>query len=196
MGSKSTSSPTITPTITMSIPTDSMSPSVAPSVGPLATERNLSSMAIEQFPVTIFVYDGRDKNLGGWSGLQISYLESIPRYQFSYTVLDTEQDGYAGMALQFTDGQNLSNYGQVEFTVRFDDAEAEHIINFSVSDISAQKTFIRVTVRGSGEQTESFLLTDFSNLNKNAVKEVTFSVDHSIVTGNHHVTISNIRFLH
>jgi hypothetical protein len=155
---------------------------------------NPLSLSIEQLPVVVFVYDGRDENLGGWSSLSISYLNSMPNYHFSYSI-PTDQTGYAGMAFRFSGGQNLSNYKRIEFTLQFDDMETEHVIDFYLTDISDQKSHVRITEIGSGEKKESELLSNFAGINLNAIKEITFNTENTFVAGDHQVTISDIRFM-
>jgi hypothetical protein len=150
-------------------------------------------LKIEQLPLTIFTYDGREKNIGGWSNLGISYLDKIPYYGFSYSV-PADQTGYAGIAFRFIDGQNISEYQRIEFTIKFDDKESEHSIDLYLADISYQKSHIRITVIGSEERKESHLLSNFSGVNMNAIQEITFNIDNSIAAGAHSITISNIRF--
>jgi hypothetical protein len=155
---------------------------------------NPLSLSIEQLPVVVFVYDGRDENLGGWSSLSISYLNSMPNYHFSYSI-PTYQTGYAGMAFRFSGGQNLSNYKRIEFTFQFDDMETEHVIDFYLTDISGQKSHVRMTEIGSSEKKESELLSNFAGINLNAIKEITFNTDNTFVAGDHQVTVSDIRFV-
>jgi hypothetical protein len=159
-----------------------------------ATPENPKSLAIEQLPVSVFVYDGRDENLGGWSGLRISYLNSAPSYQFNYSI-PTAQTSYAGIAFRFDAGQNLSKYQRVEFTIQFDGKESEHVIDFYLTDISGQKSHVRVTEIGSEKKKESELLSNFASANLNAIIEIVFNTDDSLVTGDHQVTISDIHFV-
>jgi hypothetical protein len=151
-------------------------------------------LAIEKLPVTVFVYDGWDEGLGGWSYLSISYLNSMPNYHYNYFI-PIDQVGYAGMAFRFSEGQNLSKYQRVEFIIQFDDKDSEHVIDFYLNDISGQKDFVRLTEIGSGEENESKLLSNFAGINLNAIIEITFNIDSTFVTGDHEVTVSGIRFV-
>jgi hypothetical protein len=155
---------------------------------------NSAFQAIEELPVSVFVYDGSGEKLGGWAGLGISYLNSTPNYQFSYYV-PKDQTGYAGIAFRFSEGENLSKYQHVEFTIQFDDKESEHVIDFYLTDISGQKDYVRVTEIGSDKKSESQLLSKFANVNLNAIKEIKFNTGNTFVTGDHHTTISGIRFV-
>ena len=155
---------------------------------------NSLSLSIEKLPVVVFVYDGRDEDLGGWSSLSISYQNSLPNYHFSYSI-PIDQTGYAGIAFRFIGGHNLSNYKRIEFTLQFDDMETEHMIDFYLTDISGQKSHVRMTEIGSDEKKESELLSNFAGINLNAIKEITFNTDNTFVAGDHQVTVSDIRFL-
>ena len=108
---------------------------------------NPSSLAIEQLPVTVFIYDGRDENLGGWSNWILSYLDSFPNYN-SIIPYHTDQTGYAGIAFRFSDGQNLSKYQRIEFTIQFDGKESQHVMDLYLTDISGQKGHVRMTEIG------------------------------------------------
>ena len=152
------------------------------------------TVAIEQLPITVFVYDGRDEGLGGWSDLSISYRSSVPHYLFRYSI-PANQTGYAGVAFRFVDGQNLSKYQRIEFTLQFDGKETDHVIDIYLVDISGQKRSVRLTEAGSDMKKKSELLSNFSGVNLNAIKEITFNVDDTFVTGDHLLTISDIQFV-
>lgn len=153
-----------------------------------------NALAIEQLPMTLFVYDGRGENLGGWSDLKLSFLNSMPNYKFDYSI-PSDQTGYAGMAFRFSEGQNVSKYQRIEFTIQFDGKESQHVMDFYLTDISGQKSPVRITEIGSNEKKESELLSNFVNTNLNAIKEMVFNVDNTFVTGDHQVTVSNIHFV-
>lgn len=152
------------------------------------------SLAIEQLPLSVFVYDGRGENLGGWSWLSISFENGMPNYHFNYSI-PGDQTGYAGMAFRFAGGQNLSKYQRIEFTVEFDKNETEHVIDFYLRDISGEKSFIRLTEIGGSAKKESELLSNFSGVNLNAISEITFNIDNTFITGDHQLIVSGIRFV-
>jgi hypothetical protein len=155
---------------------------------------NPAYLAIETLPMTVFVYDGRAENVAGWANLSISYFDSAPTYYFDYSV-PSNQAGYAGIAFRFNDGQNFSTYQTVEFTIKFDDGEPEHVVDFYLTDISDKKSHIRVTELGHDEKKESELLSNFAGVNLNAIKEITFNTDNSFITGGHKANISAIHFV-
>lgn len=162
-----------------------------------ATPESPMSLPIEKLPVSAFAYDGRDENLGGWTYLVVSFLNSVPDYKLWYSV-PSDRTGYAGIAYRFSeDGQNLSNYQRIEFTIQFDDENPEHEIDICIADISDKKICKRLASTG-GAKRESHLLTNFSEgfgVSLNAVGEVSFNAHSSFVTGDHNVTISDIRFV-
>jgi hypothetical protein len=171
-----------------------LNPFASKLINPPEKTPDSASLAIEQLPATVFIYDGRDQNLGGWTSLSISYVDSAPNYQFNYFV-PADQAGYAGMAFRFSEGQNLSKYKRVEFTLHFDGKEPEHVIDIYMTDIGGQKSYIRVTEIGDSQKKEGELLSNFAGVNLNAIKEITFNTDNTFVSGNHQVTISDINFV-
>jgi hypothetical protein len=99
------------------------------------------------------------------------------------------------MGFRFADGQNLSEYQRVEFTVQFDEKETDHVIDFYLVDISDQRSHVRLTEIGGGEKRKSELLGNFSGINLNAIKEITFNVDNTFIEGDHQMIVSGIRFV-
>lgn len=152
-------------------------------------------LTIEALPVSVFAYDGRAENLGGWTNLGLSYIDSAPTYNFDFSI-PSDQAGYAGLSFRFNDGQNLSTYQRIEFKIKFDEDEPEHMLDFYLTDISGKKNHIRMTELGSDEKKESELLSNFAGVNLNAIREITFNMDDSFVTGGHKVNISGIHFVH
>ena len=163
-----------------------------------STPESPKSLPIEQLPASIFPYDGRDENIGGWTKLSVSYENSAPNYNLEYFVPSDQAGGYAGIAFRFTEeGQNLSEYQRIEFTIQFDDAESKHEIDICIADISDKKICSRLASTG-GTKRESHLLTNFSEnsgVSLNAIGEISFNAHSSFVTGNHNVTLSDVRFV-
>jgi hypothetical protein len=152
-----------------------------------------ASLAIEQIPQQVFAYAGNDNPEGGWSAFGLDYDDkSIPIYKLDYS-LPTDKKGYAGLALNFLKGQNLSGYHAIECTIIF--AEPLDDINLYIKDISNNFKTIRVAGNGAAQMNLRYEFTNFPDINFNAVQEVGIIADTEFSTGNHTVRIKNVRFV-
>jgi len=154
-----------------------------------------TSYSIENFPQQDFAYSGAEINKGGMAVLYLIYNGSgqYPNYLLDYNIPEG-QPGYAGLAFQFTSGQNVAGYDAIEFTVQFSDFNIP--IDFYVKDISGQDSSIRITSSSTDKMNIRYALTNFSGVNFNALREIGFNSDNTFSTGRHTINVSNIRFVH
>lgn len=151
------------------------------------------SLQLEQIPQNIFAYAGSDESIGGWSALWLRYEgNGNPVYRLDYS-LPTDQNGYAGMAFQFEEGQDLSEYKAVEITIRF--YEPDSRIDFFIKDIAQNNAQMQVVAKGTNEAIIEYDFSNFSEVNFSAIKEIGLNVDTSVITGSHRVEIKNIKFV-
>ncbi len=164
-------------------------------VGSLFSPSNPKSLAVEEIPQRVFAYYGNAVNLGGVSTVNLAYDGSspYPSYMLDYNV-PAGQTGYAGMAFQFNNGQNMTRYNAVEFTIQFNEINVP--IDFYVKDISNEDGYIRILSTSTDKMKLRYELGNFKQVNFNALKEVGFNSDNSFSSGRHIVTISGIRFVH
>ncbi len=153
---------------------------------------NPKSLAIEQIPQQVFAYAGNNNPDGGGSTFWLIYDDTnIPSYRLDYS-LPADKNGYAGLAFQFTESQNLSIYKAIELTLIFGRANDE--IDFYIKDIGKAEGKIHIVATGVGEMTMRYEFSNFTTVNFNAVKEVGLFSETKFSTGNHQVRIKGVRF--
>jgi hypothetical protein len=154
-----------------------------------------TSLAIEQIPQKVFAYYGNAENLGGVATVNLAYDGKFPYpdYMLDYNVPEGPT-GYAGMAFQFDEGQNVLGYKAIEFTIQFNDVNIP--IDFYVKDISNKRGNIRVLSTSTDKIKLRYDLGNFKDVNFNALKEVGLNSDITFSTGRHVVTIYGISFVY
>ncbi len=94
-------------------------------------------------------------------------LPHIPIYMLDYNVPEG-QTGYAGMAFQFSEGQNVLGYKAIEFTIQFNDVNIP--IDFYVKDISNKSGNIRILSTSTEKIKLRYDLGNFKDVNFNAAQ--------------------------
>jgi hypothetical protein len=158
------------------------------------TPPNSKSLAIEQIPQRIFSYCGETENLGGFAKLEVIFGGTVIKthYFLNYTI-PLDRDGYAGMVFQFNKGQDVADYSAIVLNIQF--SEGNIPIDLFVKDIGDNGDHIRITSKGTEETTFRYDLNIFKNVEFNALKEIGFNSDQSMIRGQHTITISGISFV-
>src|SRR5262245_5449613 len=91
------------------------------------------SLALEQIPQQIFAFAGNNISDGGTSQFWLMYDHATPIYRLDFS-LPSDKNGYAGLAFQFIEAQNLSAYHGIELTIIFGRSNDE--IDLYIKDIS------------------------------------------------------------
>lgn len=162
-------------------------------VGLLFTPTNPKSLAIEQISQRVFPYYGEAENVGGFAKIELLFdgVDEKPSYEFKYT-LPANQPGYAGIAFQFENGLNVSSYKTIVFKIQFDDVG--NSVDFYLKDIGGKKSSIRIVSKDTNELTLRYELSNFPEVNSNALLEIGLNVQDVFSSGQHTVTIRQIRF--
>ena len=162
-------------------------------VGLLFTPTNPKSLAIEQISQRVFPYYGEAENVGGFAKIELLFdgVDEKPSYEFKYT-LPANQPGYAGIAFQFENGINVSSYRTIVFKIQFDDVG--NSVDFYLKDIGGKKSSIRIVSKDTNELTLRYELSNFPEVNSNALLEIGLNVQDVFSSGQHTVTIRQIRF--
>ena len=162
-------------------------------VGSLFTPTNPKSLAIEQISQRVFPYYGEAENVGGFAKIELLFdgVDEKPSYEFKYT-LPANQPGYAGIAFQFENGLNVSSYKTIVFKIQFDDVG--NSVDFYLKDIGGKKSSIRIVSKDTNELTLRYELSNFPEVNSNALLEIGLNVQDVFSSGQHTVTIRQIRF--
>ena len=162
-------------------------------VGSLFTPPNPKSLAIEQIPQRVFPYYGEAENVGGFAKIELLFdgVDEKPSYEFRYT-LPADQPGYAGIAFQFENGLNVSSYKTIVFKIQFDDVG--NSVDFYLKDIGGKKSSIRIVSKDTNELTLRYELSNFPEVNSNALLEIGLNVQEVFSIGQHTVTIHQISF--
>lgn len=162
-------------------------------VGLLFTPTNPKSLAVEQISQRVFPYYGEAENVGGFAKIELLFdgVDEKPSYEFKYT-LPANQPGYAGIAFQFENGLNVSSYKTIVFKIQFDDVG--NSVDFYLKDIGGKKSSIRIVSKDTNELTLRYELSNFPEVNSNALLEIGLNVQDVFSSGQHTVTIRQIRF--
>ena len=162
-------------------------------VGLLFTPTNPKSLAIEQISQRVFPYYGEAENVGGFAKIELLFdgVDEKPSYEFKY-ILPANQPGYAGIAFQFENGLNVSSYKTIVFKIQFD--EVGNSVDFYLKDIGGKKSSIRIVSKDTNELTLRYELSNFPEVNPNALLEIGLNVQDVFSSGQHTVTIRQIRF--
>ena len=154
---------------------------------------NPTSLAIEQIPQKVFPYYGEVENIGGFAKIELLFdgVDEKPSYELKYTI-PANQPGYAGIAFQFERGLNVSSYKTVVFRIQFDDTG--NSIDFYLKDIGGKKSSIRIVGRDTNELTLRYELSDFQEVNTNALLEIGLNAQDVFSSGQHTLTIHQISF--
>lgn len=162
-------------------------------VGLLFTPTNPKSLAVEQISQRVFPYYGEAENVGGFAKIELLFdgVDEKPSYEFKYT-LPANQPGYAGIAFQFENGLNVSSYRTIVFKIQFDDVG--NSVDFYLKDIGGKKSSIRIVSKDTNELTLRYELSNFPEVNSNALLEIGLNVQDVFSSGQHTVTIRQIRF--
>ena len=108
-----------------------------------------------------------------------------------YTIPEN-QTGYAGVAFQFKNGLNVSSYKTIVFKIRFDDVG--NSVDFYLKDIGGKKSSIRIVSNDTNELTLRYELSNFPEVNSNALLEIGLNIQDVFSTGQDTVTIRQISF--
>jgi len=162
-------------------------------VGSLFTPSSPKSLAIEQISQRVFPYYGEAENVGGFAKIELLFdgVDEKPSYELKYTI-PANQPGYAGIAFQFENGLNVSSYKTIVFKIQFDDVG--NSVDFYLKDIGGKKSSIRVVSKDTNELTLRYELSNFPEVNSNALLEIGLNVQDVFSSGQHTVTIRQIRF--
>ncbi len=162
-------------------------------VGSLFTPTNPRSLAIEQISQRIFPYYGEAENVGGFAKIELLFdgVDEKPSYILKYTI-PANQPGYVGVAFQFENGLNVSSYKTIVFKIQFDDVG--NSVDFYLKDIGGKKSSIRIVSKDTNELTLRYELSNFPEVNPNALLEIGLNVQDVFSSGQHTVTIRQIRF--
>ena len=156
-------------------------------------EDSLGILASEAIPQKVFSYAGNNNPDAGWSTLWLIFdTEEKPIYKFEYSLPESEY-GYAGLAFQFDEPQNLDAYSGVEFTVKF--YEADGRVDFFIKDNADQNAQMQVAAKGTSEAVVQYKFSNFPGIEFSAIKEIGLNVDTTVITGNYHVEIKDIHFV-
>ncbi len=151
------------------------------------------SLAIEQIPQQIFAYAGNDNPDGGWGAFWLYYKSgNKPVYKLEFTLPD-DKNGYAGLAFEFMEGMNFSDYKAVECAVIFD--RMDDVVDLYFKDIAGNFNTVRVANNGANEMSLRYEFTNFPTVNFNALEEFGVVASTDFTRGSHHVRIKNIRFV-
>ena len=154
---------------------------------------SLPSLAIERIPQQIFAFAGNNNPNGGSGAFWLIYDDAqTPIYRLDFS-LPADKSGYAGLAFQFTEGQNLSTYHAIELTMIFGQSNDE--IDLYIKDISNASGQVHIAASSTNEMFLRYEFANFNNVNFNAVKEIVLFSETKFVTGDHQVRIKNIRFV-
>ena len=162
-------------------------------VGLLFTPTNPKSLAIEQISQRVFPYYGEAENVGGFAKIELLYdgVDEKPSYELKYNI-PANQPGYVGVAFQFENGLNVSSYKTIVFKIQFD--EVGNSVDFYLKDIGGKKSSIRIVSKDTNELTLRYELSNFPEVNPNALLEIGLNVQDVFSSGQHTVTIRQIRF--
>jgi len=162
-------------------------------VNSLGEEKAPAVLSVEEIPQKIFPYSGNNTPDDGWSTLWLIYdQKQEPTYKFEYN-LPGNSYGYAGLAFQFDEAQNLDAYSGVEFTIQF--YETDGRIDFFVKDNTNANAQMQVVTKGTGEAVIQYKFSSFPGIEFSAIKEIGLNVDTTVTTGNYHLEIKDIRFV-
>jgi hypothetical protein len=162
-------------------------------VGSLFAPPNPKPLAIEQIPQRVFPYYGEAENVGGFAKIELLFdgVDEKPSYELKYTI-PANQPGYAGIAFQFENGLNVSAYKTIVFKIQFDDVG--NSVDFYLKDIGGKKSSIRIVSKDTNELTLHYELSNFPEVNSNALLEIGLNVQDVFSSGQHTVTIHQISF--
>jgi hypothetical protein len=162
-------------------------------VGAIFNPSTQNSLAIEQIPQRVFPYYGEVENVGGFAKIELIFdgVDEKPSYEFKYTI-PPNQPGYAGIAFQFEDGLNISSYKTIVLKIQFD--EVGNSVDFYIKDIGGRKSSIRIVGKDTNELTMRYELSNFPEVNLNALLEIGLNVQDIFSSGQHTVTIHQISF--
>jgi hypothetical protein len=162
-------------------------------VGSLFTPSSPKSLAIEQISQRVFPYYGEAENVGGFAKIELLFdgVDEKPSYELKYTI-PANQAGYAGIAFQFENGLNVSSYKTIVFKIQFDDVG--NSVDFYLKDIGGKKSSIRIVSKDTNELTLRYELSNFPEVNSNALLEIGLNVQDVFSSGQHTVTIRQINF--
>lgn len=148
-------------------------------------------LSIEQIPQQVFGY--ADTNSGSWGAFWLVLDgKNATAYRFDYW-LPSDNSGYAGLAFQFLEGENLSTYRAVECVIIFSQTPDE--VDLYFKDIANNFDTIRVASNNANEMILRYEFTNYPTINFNAVKEFGIVVNTDFSTGGHQIRIKNIRFV-
>lgn len=152
-----------------------------------------SDAAVESMPVHIFAFAGNNNPEGGWGVLDIFYEDDLkPIYKLTYSIPADGTSGFAGLTFKFEQEADLSEFESISFLLRIPPGEE---VDLLIKDISEKE--LRYRLRG-GPQAETEMdiaLSNFSDINLKAVREVMFFVDTGFITGNHSLFVKDMKFL-
>jgi hypothetical protein len=166
-------------------------PFVAKLASTPAMPKGLSMEKIEQ---QVFAYYGEAENVGGFAKFDLAYdgVRERPSYVLNYNI-PGDQAGYAGLAFQFKKSLNAESYQAIEFEIQFDAANVP--IDFYLKDANKNGTRMRILSTGTDPIKMRYELSNFREIEFNALKEIGFNSDNTFSTGRHIVTIRAIQFV-
>lgn len=149
-------------------------------------------LEIEQIPLDAFAYGGNNNPDGGFGTfVLINDGQNIPNYKLDY-FLPEDKHGYAGLAFDFHESMDLSEYSAMECTIIFGQPLDE--IDLYVKDMGGNFNTIRVVGNVSNEMVLRYEFRNFPNINFNAVKEIGVVSSTDFLHGTHQAVLKNIRF--
>lgn len=152
-----------------------------------------ASLSIEQIPQQVFAFAGNGSPDGGWSAFWLYYEdEGIPVYKLEY-YLPEEGNGYAGLAFEFMEGENLSMYSAVECILLF--SQPGEMADLYFKDIAGHFNTIRASNNDSNELALRYEFTNYPEVNFNALYEFGLVVSTDFIRGSHQVRVKDIRFV-
>jgi hypothetical protein len=162
-------------------------------IGSLFTPLNSKPLVIEQIPQRVFPYYGEAENVGGFAKIELLFdgVDEKPSYELKYNI-PANQPGYAGIAFQFENGLNVSSYKTIVFKIQFDDVG--NSVDFYIKDIGGKKSSIRIVSKDTNELTLRYDLSNFPEVNFNALLEIGLNVQDIFSSGQHAITIQQISF--
>lgn len=160
--------------------------------------------SIEEMPVRVFAYQGRDKEdkLGAAWVADIKENGMLFR-EFVYS-LPEESYGYVGLVYKFTEPQNLTEYNYIEISANFGPGA---VCNLWLVDVDGNKKEILIGDGITPMDNFSVQMSDgiqvitiplestFSPVNLRIVSELDFAVDTFLSRGRNNFVIHSIEFL-
>jgi hypothetical protein len=172
---------------------DWFSPSLpTPTVILSSPSKNIMSLGIEQISGDVVSYDGLQKNMGGIASITRGFVDSTPSYIFTYE-LPTDKEGFAGFVFVFDQAEDVSQFEKIEFAITFQSTNGK--IDLYFQDNTGKQDSVRVISNGLDPMNKSIPLSEFAEIDLNALKEVKFDVNTTFESGSQEIIVDNIHFV-